>query len=373
MEQQVREQVPEYARVAGSTYEKQVQRTIGFTVAHYINSVGHAEPDLASLTELYTKVGAHEAREGRNLDNLQAAMRLSGQIACRRFIKDAYRLNWPRDTLGLLTDSLFMLLAAAADAAAQGYAHEQGKLATESERRRARLRDLLIIDPPASREAIADLAGSAGWELPQSIAVVALPPDSPPGPRIMPPAILADWDGPAPFLVVPDPQRPGQRRFMTTLMHGRTAAIGPTVPVAQGAVSIRWARHAVALIQRGVLPGGGVVHCVDHLATLAASAAEELIDAASATGLAALRALPLRRRQPLLETLLVYLQYGNNAVIAAGRLQIHEQTVRYRLRRISEITDGRLPSDDSKLDTMLMLNWMMRSASSERGPMTPLG
>src|SRR3954465_15470794 len=38
MEERVREQVPEYARVAVITYEKQVQRTIGFPVAHYINS-----------------------------------------------------------------------------------------------------------------------------------------------------------------------------------------------------------------------------------------------------------------------------------------------------------------------------------------------
>ena len=363
MEQRICGRIPEYARVTGSFHERQMQKTIAITVTHFIDSVGGPEPDATRLIEHYSQIGAHEAREGRSLDDLQTAMRLSGQVACRRFIKDAYRLQWPRDTLGLLTDSLFALLSRVADAAAQGYAREQGRLATDSERRRARLRDLIVSDPPASDEAIGEVARSAGWQLPGSVALLALPPGESPEQWILPPSVLADWDDRAPFLVVPDPRRPGHRRFLAGLTRERTAAAGPPVPIAKGAVSLRWARRAVELIERGVLPGGGVVHCLGHLATLAGSAAEDLIDAAAATGLAELQALPLHRRLPLLETLLVYLQYGNNAVTAAARLCIHEQTVRYRLRRIAEITDGRLPGDESHLDTMLMLNWMLRSAA----------
>lgn len=361
MGQQVREQVPEYAWVTGSTHEQNVQKVIDVTVTHFVDSVGDPDADHARLTELYAKVGAYEAREGHSLDNLQAAMRLVSQIACRRFIKDAYRLGWSRETLGLLTDSLFTLLAEAADAAAQGYAREQGRLATAVEHHRSRLRDLLISEPPASRQAISDLARLAEWSLPRSLAVVAVSPDGGAGSRIMPPSVLADWECAAPYLLVPDPDRPGQRRYLAALMQDRTAAVGPTVPVTDGAVSLRWARRAVELTARGIIPGGGVVHCVDELATLAASEASELINAASATGFAALRAVPSHRRRPLLDTLLAYLENGNNAAITARHLGIHEQTVRYRLRRVSEITDGRLPGEESKIDTMLMLTWMLRS------------
>ena len=48
------------------------------------------------------------------------------------------------------------------------------EVAGELERRRRRLLDLIVTDPPVSREAVADLARAAGWALPRRVAVVAL-------------------------------------------------------------------------------------------------------------------------------------------------------------------------------------------------------
>lgn len=211
MEREIRDQVPEYGGADGDQYAERVERTVSDTVAFFVDAVDHPDADPRQLTDLYMRLGEREARRGRNLDGLQNAMRVSSQIACRRFIKDAYRLGWPRETLGRLTDSLFLLLARVADAAAQGYAREQGQLASERERRRDRLRDLLITEPAPGREAIAELAVAARWDLPRRIALVAPPPGAPGGARIPPPAVLADWDAPIPFLVVPDPDGPGPR------------------------------------------------------------------------------------------------------------------------------------------------------------------
>jgi DNA-binding PucR family transcriptional regulator len=52
-------------------------------------------------------------------------------------------------------------------------------------------------------------------------------------------------------------------------------------------------------------------------------------------------------------------------VVAAERLHIHEQTVRYRLRRITELTGGRFSDLDGRLDLMLMLSWLVRSGRAE--------
>ncbi|MFG2089061.1 helix-turn-helix domain-containing protein [Spirillospora sp. NPDC048824] len=366
MEREIRDQVPEYAGDDGGEYAKRVERTVSDTVAFFVDSVDHPNADAHLLTELYMQLGEQEARQGRSLDALQNAMRVSSQVACRRFIKDAYRLGWSRETLGRLTDSLFMLLARVADAAAQGYAREQGQLATERERRRDRLRDLLIAEPPPAQEAISDLAVAARWDLPKSIGLVALPAGAPAGARILPPGVLADWEAPIPFLVVPDPEGPGQDRLWPALRRLGTAAIGPTVPLGRGGVSLRWARHALTLVDRGLLPGGAPVRCVDHIASLATLAADELVDATAATVLGPLLDLAPARRRPLAETLLTYLQCGDNAVIAAERLHIHEQTVRYRLRRIAELTDGRFTELDGRLDMMLMLSWLVRSAHAEQ-------
>ncbi|NEA25353.1 PucR family transcriptional regulator, partial [Actinomadura bangladeshensis] len=161
MEREIRDQVPEYAGDDGGEYAKRVERTVADTVAFFVDSVDHPNADARQLTELYMRLGEEEARQGRSLGALQNAMRVSSQVACRRFIKDAYRLGWSRETLSRLTDSLFMLLARVADAAAQGYARQQGQLATERERRRERLRDLLVAEPPPAPEAIAELAVAA--------------------------------------------------------------------------------------------------------------------------------------------------------------------------------------------------------------------
>ncbi len=367
MEREIRDQVPEYAGGDGSAYATAVERTVSDTVAFFVDSVDHPDADSRKLTDLYMQLGEQEARQGRSLDALQTAMRVSSQIACRRFIKDAYRFGWSGETLGRLTDSLFMLVARIADAAAQGYAREQGQLASERERRRDRLRDLLVAEPSPGPEAIADLAVAARWDPPKRIGIVALPPSAPAGARILPPAVLADWDAPVPYLVVPDPEGPGQDRLWPALRRLGTAAVGPTVPLGQGAVSLRWARHALTLIERDLLPGGGPVRCVDHITSLATLAAEELIGATAGTVLGPLLDLPPARRRPLAETLLTYLQSGDNAVIAAERLHIHEQTVRYRLRRIAELTDGRFSELDGRLDLMLMLSWLVRSGRAGDG------
>ncbi|MFV2174525.1 PucR family transcriptional regulator [Actinomadura sp. LOL_016] len=368
MEREIREQVPEYSGGDdGEAAERaeRVERAVRDAVAFFVDSVDHPDADPRKLTELYMRLGELEARQGRSLDALQTAMRVSCQVACQRFIMDAYRLGWSRETLGRLTDSLFMLVSRIADAAAQGYAREQGQLATARERRRERLRDMLIIEPSPGHETIAELAIAARWDPPKNIGLIALPAGAPAGARILPPSVLADWDAPIPFLVVPDPDGPGQERLWPALRRLGTAAIGPTVPVTQGAVSLRWARHALTLIERGMLPRDELVRCADHVSSLATLAAEELVGATAGAVLGPLLELPRSRRQPLAETLLTYLQSGDNAVVAAERLHIHEQTVRYRLRRIHELTGGRFTELDGRLDVMLLLSWLVRTGRAE--------
>src|SRR6266480_618961 len=65
-----------------------------------------------------------------------------------------------------------------AGACSQGYAEATAEVAGEMERRRRRLLDLIVVDPPASHDAIADLAQAARWVLPRQVAALALEPRS---------------------------------------------------------------------------------------------------------------------------------------------------------------------------------------------------
>ena len=359
IEREVRAHVHEVGPPVDADYRGAVRQVINETVAHFVDSLGRDVTDSTQLPVLYSQLGAEAARRGYSFDRLQTALRLSGQVACRRFIKDAYRLSWSKETLASLTDGLFGLLAQAADAGAQGYARQQGHLATDRERRRQRLRDLLVREPLPDPGMIHELARAAGWKVPGTVAVVALLSGVRPPSRILPPDVLADWD--AAYLIVPDPDSAGREWLPALLVRLGAAAIGPTVPAERTAVSLRWARHTIALVERGVLPSDRPLRAADHTALLAAAMVEDLIDTTSAVFLAPILALPTRRRVPLLTTLLAYLQCGDNAVITSARLQVHEQTVRYRLRRITELTGGRGYDPADRLDLMITLTWLLHT------------
>ncbi|ACY99324.1 MULTISPECIES: PucR family transcriptional regulator [Thermomonospora] len=363
--------VPEYARPLDSKYGRRMRWTVRETIRHFIDAIGRPDFDWSELAGIYARIGAHEARSGRNLDGLQTAIRVSGQVACRRFIKDAQRLNWSLQLLGQITESLFVFLERLAGAAAQGYAAAQEQVVTERERSRWRLRDLLVADPPASREAIAELARSAHWDLPRTLALVAVRPPLGQPPPVMPPSILADWHGSSPYLVVPDPDGPAQERLITSLVRDCAAAIGPTVPLTRGALSLRWARHALELVERGVIPEKGPVRCLDHIPTLVTAMSEEIIEVALAERLAPLMELPPHRREPLVRTLLTYMENRDNAVAAAERLLVHEQTVRYRIRRLEEMLGDALTDPDRRLEMLLLLHtWVHfgREPAAEEPP-----
>lgn len=378
MVQEIRDSVPEYAHPLNSRYGQRMQCSISRTIRHFVDAMGRPEVSLDPITEIYAEIGTYEAGKGRGLDGLQTAIRVSGQVACRRFIRDAYRLNWSREILGLITESLFLFLEEAARAAAQGYAEAQARLATERQRNRGRLCAVLVTDPPASREAIIELARSAGWDPPRTITAVAL---SVPGhetdPPVLPAAVLADLTDRAPYLVIPDPDGPGQDRLIAAAVRNRTAALGPTVPLTRGAVSLRWARHTLELVESGVIvpekdpagrdlddrprgdlveDGTGVVRCVDHVATLVASMSRDLVAAAASTRLAGLLEIPAHRRAPLVRTLLTYMASGDNAVVTARRLHIHQQTVRYRVRKLEEMCGTEIFDPRHRLEVMIMLH-----------------
>ncbi|MEV4670134.1 MULTISPECIES: PucR family transcriptional regulator [Actinomadura] len=368
MVEEIQGLVPEYARPPESRYGRRMRWAVEETVRQFVDAIGRPGMEWEKVTGIFEEIGAYEARKGRSLDGLQTAIRVSGQVACRRFIKDARRLDWSLDTLGQITESLFVFLERIAGAAGQGYARAQGELAGERERFRRRLRDLLVMDPPASAEAIEEVARSAGWPVPRTLAAVAVAvrPDADGAVPVLPPPFLADWDAAEPYLICPDPDGPGRDRMPAALKGTLSAAIGPAVPPARAAMSLRWARRGLALVERGVLPGKEPLRCLDHLPSLVAAQSEELLDLALDGRLAPLMKLPPHRRDALSRTLLTYMECRDNAVAAAERLLVHEQTVRYRIRRLEETLGGVMLDPDRRIELLLLLHHLVRLAPGDR-------
>ena len=237
--------------------------------------------------------------------------------------------------------------------------------------RQRRLLAAIVSDPPRA-ELVAGLAQAAGWVLPDQVAVVVLGQRQQDG-LLLPPGVLADWTGPEPCLLVPDPDGPGRqaaidRALSDRTLRGRPVAIGPSVPLARAAMSLRWARHALALVRAGVIPAGPV-RCDQHLSTLLILADEDLAAVLRGRRLAPLARLRPAQRDRIAETLLAWLQLGENAAEVAQRIHVHPQTVRYRMRQIHELFGDQLRDPDLRFELQLALRIRTLAAPGSRtGP-----
>jgi hypothetical protein len=233
-----------------------------------------------------------------------------------------------------------------------------------------------IVSDPADAVLVAGLAAAAGWSLPGKVAVIVLAPPAP-GPAeaarpaaapvradapvsvaaavpCLPSGTLTDWTRPEPVLVLPDPDGPGRAAAIDRALRGWHAAIGPAVPLAQAAWSLRWARQALALARTGIL-GGDPVRCEEHLSTLLLLADTDLARALLRGQLAPLARLRPGQRDRMAQTMLAWLELGQNAAEVAQHLYIHPQTVRYRLRRIQELFGDRLRDPRGRFELVLAL------------------
>ncbi|MER6512433.1 helix-turn-helix domain-containing protein [Nonomuraea sp. NPDC001636] len=362
--EEIQTRIPEYARPADEIYIKVVKMAVEEAIDGFLDRIEN--PGAPFDAEPFRMIGKGEAAEGRNLEPLQTAMRLGARVCWRRLTEIADPLGLTPQTLYDLGEAIFVWLDRLADAAAQGFDEARAHAAGELERRRNRLLDLLLSRPPAPPEAVADLARAAGWRLPRTVAGVAL--DDRHGTYrapALPPDVLGGLERPAPCLLVPDPDGPGQAQLLDHALRGHRAAIGPAVPLAAAATSLRWAREALELSRRGVLPRG-LLRCADHMATLVVFKDEELVGAMAQARLAPLAHLRPAQQDRLAETLLAWLRHGRGAGEVAARLHVHPQTVRYRLRQLEELYGDQLADPDVRFELEIVLR--ARQALIAAGP-----
>ncbi|EFH28274.1 MULTISPECIES: PucR family transcriptional regulator [Streptomyces] len=360
VEEEVRRQVPEYARPADGTYREHLRAGVVQALTLFVDHIADPRRRGDEIAATYYELGRGEALEGRSLDALQSALRVGGLHAWRRMGRTAEELGLDSAVVSALGEIAFRTVHEVAEAAAAGYAEARSKDTDELERRRRRLLDLLLGDVPVAPAAVQDLAHGARWSVPKQVAVVALAatPDQREEDRPLAAAgALVDMESRPPRMLIPDPDGSGRfgGRAFSLALRGRPAAIGPTVPLEEAARSLRWATRALGLMGRGILPRQGVVRCADHLSTLLLHSDEPMLDQLRARALAPLDTVSEGQRERLAETLLAWLLSGSNVPDVAARLHVHPQTVRYRLRQLEKVFGAALHDPGSRLDLILAL------------------
>jgi hypothetical protein len=205
-------------------------------------------------------------------------------------------------------------------------------------------------------EALSERAARIGWPLPDKVAVGVL---LRPAREAVAPAVgqevLLDMEYDQPRMVVPEPDAAGRPELLHRALTGWAGAIGPPVPLADAVKSARWAEAAVGLMERGLLPGGGVLYCTEHTEALVLLQPEELIDDLALRCLAPLAHCGPTHGRRLAETLLAWLETRGGAPEVAARLGVHPQTVRYRLRQIRELWGDEIDHPDRRFQLELVL------------------
>ena len=367
-------EVPEYGRPDDDSYARVVHQVARDAVHQFAARVADPAVPGEPMARMFHDIGRVEAAAGRSLDSLHTALRVGARVTWQRLREKARQGGGDADVFARLGESIFRYLDELAAACSAGYAEARAEFAGEAERLRGRLLDLLVADPPTPPEAVAGLAATIGWRLPRRVVAVALAAAASPcsGSLVpLPPDVLVDLAGREPCLLMPDPDGPGRRRQLedglrkwpatARLEDGAAprcvAAVGPAVPLARAGASLRWARRALSLAQR--TPTGssadGIVRCDEQLPALVLLADAELARLLSGQVLAPLRGLRPEQADRLAETLLAWLESADNAGLAASRLHVHPQTVRYRLRQLTELFGDGLADPDARFALQVAL------------------
>ncbi|HEV7628142.1 MAG TPA: helix-turn-helix domain-containing protein [Streptomyces sp.] len=229
------------------------------------------------------------------------------------------------------------------------------------DRARRQLFTALMGEEEIPEARLTELSRAARWPLPETVRAIALasPSEVPQLAAALGNALVSPVESEL-CLLIPDPE--DDREALENVLRGRTAAIGHTVSLNEAGSSVRWARRLLELTPVGV-PGGGignnfqdqkVLFVDDHLSMLLLLQDESLACALSARWLGPLAELTPRQSERLEVTLLAWLESGG-APEAAKTLQVHPQTVRYRLRQIEKLFGSALRDPRTRFELEMTL------------------
>jgi DNA-binding CsgD family transcriptional regulator len=357
----LREKIPEYARPMDGPYGQIMRTGVEQALSSFVDRVADPDTSLVHRDEVALMLGRHEAEEGRSLDSLQTAYRIGSRVAWHRVMEVGRKADLTSDIMSQLADAVFAYMNELAELSFQGYREARAVTAEEQQVVRRRLLQLILDrDQPIPLRALADIATDANWPLPDQVTAVAVQasPTAEPGPLTAESDVLASLDEGQPHMLIPEEAGVGRQAALAARLGTRRAAIGLTVPLADAADSLRWARQALALAESGAIEAGQIVHCEDHLLTLWLMSDSALAEQISRRQLGALEGLTPRQRERLTETFGAWLETRGTAAEIADRLQVHPQTVRYRIRQLERTLGDQFGDPDTRFAMEMVLRAM---------------
>ena len=357
-------EVPEYARPLEGSFGHGVRTGVSEALRQFVELIRSPSGARGPGREVYVGLGRGELRQGRTLDSLQSAYRVGARVAWRRLADAARRANVDPEVQSLLAESIFAFIEELSADSVEGYAEARSHLEGERRRRQRELVVLLLRDPPADDADLRAAAAAVGWRVPRTAAAIACPEEELEriARRLPADALVATLEGEG-CAVVPDPDGPGRAAEVEAALAERRTAVGPSVPLTELAASWTLAQATLRAAEAGALAGGPTpLRADDVLVDLLLLEGRAVVDRIAARRLAPFAELTLKARGRMAETALAYVREGGNAAAMARALDLHPQTVRYRLARLRELLGDQLDDPDARLELELALTAQSRPA-----------
>ncbi len=349
----LRAEVPEYDQPLEGEFGRLIREGVTVALDLFVDLLGRDAdpPDL----RVYTAIGRAEFRAGRTLDALQAAYRVGARVAWRAVVSVGEGRLEPH-VLFALAEAIFAYIDRLADASVAGYTQEQTLREGSAQARRQTLVEMLLAGPVIDPASVQSAADQAAWPLPASLAVLVVGDAEPVVvARRMPQGTIGAALDSVGVLLVPDPDAPGRGAQLDAGLRRQRGVLGPTVPWAQAHLSARraltgWPPHAAGRLGDALL-----ARADEHLLDLALAADEPLARELVTRTLAPLAAMAPAARRRARQTLRAWLDAHGDVSVAAELLQVHPQTVRYRLAGLREVFGPALDEPLARLEIAVAL------------------
>ncbi|MEV0090811.1 helix-turn-helix domain-containing protein [Streptomyces sp. NPDC050738] len=349
---------PEYARLLQGPYGQGIRVGVEQSISVFVDQVAEPTAPSSLRDEMCRRFGRFEAYEGRDLEQLHGAYRLGARIALRRAKKVGRRYNLSPTLMLTFADALLTYVDELESLSREGYLEVKTADGDHTDTLRRRLLHLILAGAPVPRTAIAELSDQTGWELPRRATLVAL--RTPAGvPQVnLDNDVLADLAEPIPHLLFPGPFDERRRTMLEASFPGVHKAVGLTVPLANASDSLRWARQVLDLIETGIIDDAPTALCDDHMVTMWLLSDLPLLNQLAERELAPVADLTDNRRDRLVETLHAWLATRGTAAQIGTHLNVHAQTVRYRMRALEDIFGEQLSDPERRFTTEIVLRAM---------------
>jgi hypothetical protein len=348
---EVTKSVPAFAAMGGSAkFGRDLDGAVRVGLERFVDLIATGDEALTPVVrEIFTGLGAAEARDGRGPEILVSALRISARLLLHAAVDAVARSRPPgvREVVDL-SDAITGFTDELASACTDGYARQVREDAGESDRRRRHLAGLLLRGG-AAWPVVVQASAAIGWPPPDQITAVLVPAAEGRAARFRFGAdgVLAERGDEAVLLLRGVPPR----AELAEALHGRRAVVGP---------ALGW-EHVPTAVQLAELtarpaPGEAPVFAADRLADLALRGQPDALAVLAERRLAGLSGLRPAQRETLLRTLRSWLWHWGSRPEVAAALFVHPQTVSYRIAQLRQLLDVDLDDPQVRFELLLAVN-----------------